>query len=322
MTTLQACIESYLQEVRINRATGTYQNYAKFGQSIMQSLGQHIDIRLIDRQLVMQWLDYKRADWNQNTLRSYMVRAKTFFNWCIKHGYIEQNPLYQIDLPKEQHKLDSERSISHDDREKMLHYTFWRSKRNFAFICLLSSSGARMSALTNLRLPDIDLVKRSAQVIEKGGLRQKIVFDVMTAVALRDYLAERPTVEHDYVWCSAYKPYRRMHYHGMNAMLKSVSRAAGCSVEVNGHMFRHTVAQDWSTNPNVAPVDTQRKLGHANFKTTWDAYYARESSRIESLTDDYDYLPAEIKNRLRDRHGLASDKIIPFPRGLRHDSDS
>ncbi|MGB7338505.1 MAG: hypothetical protein WBC91_06395, partial [Phototrophicaceae bacterium] len=101
---------------------------------------------------------------------------------------------------------------------------------------------------------------------------------------------------------------------GIAAMIKVTSRSAGCSSIVSAHQFRIAGAQAWSLNPDVAPVDTQNKLNHANFEST-KIYYARKSKRVGLITESHQFLPADIAADLTGKanDGLPSN-IVPFPK--------
>ena len=315
MTKIDNCYQNYLAVSKLSKSPQTVRSIHYVGRSFFKTVDPSTDIKQITTSMIRTWLSEIADKHKSGTVRTYGATMKAFFNWCVAESYLDHNPIADMKLPKYEQKSDKDRAISDDERDCMLRYTYWRNKRNFAFICLLSSSGARMGAICNLRLGDLDLANCSANAIEKGGVLVTINFNRVTARAIQAYLDERPAPypHHDYLWVALYRTgYPRMHYGGMNIMLKRVAKSAGIArhKHISGHMFRHKVGQDWSLNPDIAPVDTQNKLNHASFETTYKNYYARHSRNVASQTEQYDFLPDDLQADLLP----TSDKIIKFPK--------
>jgi site-specific recombinase XerD len=161
-------------------------------------------------------------------------------------------------------------------------------------------------------------MNRQAIVWEKGRRLVTVTFNRNTAIALNNYLQERNAInpDHNYVWLQTRSAtFDPLSNSGIAAMLKATSIRAGCSKHVTAHSFRHAGAQFWSRNPDVSPVDTQNKLNHLHFKAT-QIYYAKNSFRVGTITDDHDILPTDISARLNgEESGIMPKNLIKFPRG-------
>ena len=303
----------YLHQVKLIRSEATYKNYMYVVKELQAYFGD-IRIKTISESRFMEFISAKSESVSPGTIRAIMTRTRTFFGWCRKHGYLEKNIVADLELPRPTKKSEHERAISQDDLNKLLRYAYTRNERDFAFIMMLASTGARMSAIVGLRLADLNLQARTASAIEKGNEPVTIRYDRPTVFALKRYLDVRPTPRpfHDFVWCNLnHEGHQAIKYTGANAMLKRYGRAAGCSKPVSGHQFRHKIGQDWSRRPDVSPVDTQKKLNHKNFWTTYHYYYADQSDKLRDLTDSYDFLPDDIQDELCTQDTPLN--IIKFP---------
>lgn len=99
----------------------------------------------------------------------------TFFNWCIKRGYININPMGFIDRPKNntEHKVTYLtkveinklfRAIDKNENEVL-------RMRDKAIISLALATALRVSAIVNINIDDVDFDSGVIKVIEK---RQRV----------------------------------------------------------------------------------------------------------------------------------------------------
>ncbi len=87
------------------------------------------------------------------------VRAiKAFWSWLLREGYIDQNPLAKLPLPKvPDYPI---KVLSHDQITRLLRVTDKstpKGERNNTIILLFYDTGIRVSELVNIRIDDIDL---------------------------------------------------------------------------------------------------------------------------------------------------------------------
>ena len=63
-----------------------------------------------------------KKNWKPETFLFYFKAIKPFCLWCIKRGYMEENPGEGIEMPKREKKLP--KRISKEDALKVLEYSF------------------------------------------------------------------------------------------------------------------------------------------------------------------------------------------------------
>lgn len=99
----------------------------------------------------------------------------SFFEWCVKRGYIETNPMSAVDRPKN----NTEHKVSYLTKTEInkLFKAIDRNPnkviavRDKTVISLALATGLRISALVNINVEDIDFENNVIKVIEK---RQKV----------------------------------------------------------------------------------------------------------------------------------------------------
>lgn len=131
-----------------------------------------------------------------NARSSYYRTLRAFWRWCERHGKLstEQTRIFmQLDAPRARHGLrpaTDEATLrrllaacSADTEE---------GARMQAILLLLFDSGARISEICGLRDWDVDMSKRRARVVGKGGKEGYIFWDREAGAALARYLLQRP----------------------------------------------------------------------------------------------------------------------------------
>jgi len=120
------------------------------------------------------------------------------------------------------------------------------ARRDYAILRLFLCSGVRLSELTNLTVPDVDLPNAAATIMGKGGKQRVIKFDMKTAVAIDRYLRLRAA--HKQAACSPRLWLGTNHRspltpNGVRQMIRRRARAAG--LEIHPHLFRHNFSHRW-----------------------------------------------------------------------------
>ncbi len=99
----------------------------------------------------------------------------TFFEWAVKRGYVDKNPMGFVNRPKNntEHKVNY---LTKTEINKLIRVIDKnpdrvRATRNKTAISLALATGLRVSALMNINVDDIDFENNLIKVIEK---RQKV----------------------------------------------------------------------------------------------------------------------------------------------------
>ena len=137
----------------------------------------------VRKTLEKRWSNAAPSTWN-----SRMTALQSFARYCERNDWISRNPLKGIERKRE--PRDETKAIAYDDldkiwsqptiglREKLL----WR---------MLYETAARANELLSLNIEDLDLARKRAVVIGKGGHREVVVWASSTARLLPRYLGGR-----------------------------------------------------------------------------------------------------------------------------------
>jgi len=193
--------------------------------------------------------------------------VRGFFNWLEAEGYINDNPVARIKLPKLPRKLI--RALSQQEVCHLLAVVDPRSPtglRDQAIILLFLDTGLRLSELTGLCLTDLHLEEQYLIVMGKGVKERQVPFGLKVRDVLRRYIEERinPVNEganHVFLTQSG----RPIRDDRVQKMLAFYGQKAG--VRVHPHLLRHTFAKNFFANGGD-PFTLQRILGHSTLEMT------------------------------------------------------
>jgi len=143
--------------------------------------------------------------------------------------------------------------------------------RDRAMFLLMLRCGLRVGEVRALRLRDLYLQPQAGSLPRlwlrgKGGAERVVYLSPQALEALRDWLAERPAVDHDAVFVSRF---------GVSPSVTAIQRLLGrhcakAGVWITCHQFRHTLGRHLAEQ-HVPVTSIQRLFGHARLKTT-EAY--------------------------------------------------
>jgi len=117
---------------------------------------------------------------SHSTVRHYFVVLSCFFNWVVKEGFVEENPMAKIKVAKSKPKVVV--PFSSEEISRMLavcdydyeHNAKFLGSRNRAIILVLLDTGIRLSELIGMKVCDINNDTGYIRVLGKGG-RERVV---------------------------------------------------------------------------------------------------------------------------------------------------
>ena len=192
----------------------------------------------------------------------------TFFDWCMKRGYIDQNPMSFVSRPKNntEHKVTYLNKTEINKLLKTIDETFRR--RDKTLVSLALATALRVSALVNINVDDIDFDGGVIKVIEKRQKVREIPIGENIKIMLKEWLKFREyryaDIDSPALFFS--KNYNRLSVWGVGDMLEKYCDSAGIK-RITPHKLRASAA----TNLAAAKVDIQtigNILGHKNTGTT------------------------------------------------------
>lgn len=198
------------------------------------------------------------------TLRDKFAVINAFYNYCVKFGYLTENPvkIKKPKLPKQQARVFTENEIY-----IILKYfnnidTFIKL-RDYTIISILLSTGIRRSELL-----DITDINGDYIVVYGKGNKQRLVpiSDALKAI-LKRYIIERDKI--------AICPYLiinrdggKLTKNGLRAIFTRLSKNTGIAGKrFSAHTWRHTFATQM-LQAGCDIVTLQQILGHSDISTT------------------------------------------------------
>lgn len=191
-----------------------------------------------------------------NTQRAYHSAIKCFYKYVAK----QPNKFKYIEYCKRKRRLPIVLSI-----QEMQKLIFAASNiKHKTILCLMYSTGMRISEVINLKISDIDSSRMVINIVNaKGGKDRQVTLDIFLLQLLRLY----------------YKTYKPKEYlfNGQFSLLysptsirKFINRYAaisGIKKKVNPHLIRHCYGTHLVENGTDINL-IQKLMGHENVKTT------------------------------------------------------
>lgn len=212
-----------------------------------------------------------------------------YFAWCVDEGVYPVSPLATVKRPKREKR--SPRRTSFAQYVQLLESIprrSWIDLRDRLMVQLLFLSGLRVSELTGLMVPDVDIAARVLRCIGKGDLERLVPMHPSIGPALLEYLLQRPHWAGNELFLSddgAGGVRGALGHSGVRQRLRTLCARAGVSY-INPHSFRHGLAM-WLLNEGHADMSLiQRILGHSDIKTTQRFYADWLTDGMISAYDD------------------------------------
>ena len=197
----------------------------------------------------------------------------TFFEFCVKRGYLDENPVAKTTRPKntEEHavtyltKQEIKRIIKAIDKNTSEVMRI----RDKTIMTLALSTGMRVGAIVNLNVDDINFDENVIMVIEKGNKQRGIPIGENTAQLLQYWIIVRNRVFADVDTNALFISQKnvRITSKAVGDMIKRYAEEAG----INKHITPHKCRSSAATNLAAAGVDIQtigHMLGHRSTNTT------------------------------------------------------
>ena len=223
------------------------------------------------------WLIQNYGDKKARTKELVLGALSGFFKFCLAEEYINGmliknrwRPKIPQSLPKYLNEYELARVKIQAER---------MSIRDRALIEFMYSSGCRRSEVIGLNVEDINLKKRTAQVVGKGKKIREVHFSQAAALLLEEYLHNHPK---DIQALFVGRFNKRLGATGIYRICRILGEKAGLAYNLSPHMSRHTFA----TNMLARGAELEfigEELGHRDLNTT--RIYARIPS--EEIMSEY-----------------------------------
>ncbi len=274
-------IESFLNYLAVEK--GFSQNTIFAYNNDLNQLADFVEDEAVRRGSTPSWasfgrqgvlsylLNLKERNYAATTIARKVAAMRSYFEFMMNEGNIEDNPAQNIASPKVGRALPKPISISQVRRllDEPAKQSKSEAKRDTAILQLLYASGMRVSELVSLNLNDVDLVGGFVRCFGKGYKERIIPIAPRAAQAVDDYLKKlRPRLIHSPDEPALFLNARgeRLTRQGLWQILKEYAKSVGLE-GITPHTLRHSFATHMlSGGADLRSV--QELLGHANISTT------------------------------------------------------
>jgi len=210
--------------------------------------------------------------WSVNTFIVYHVSLLVFFRWCVKQGYMQKNPICEIEKPRLEKRLPTK--LTKQDALRLLEVVYnypaeskFLRYRNHAIFSTFVFAGLRKQELLNLKFADVDIENLTIFVRQGKGNKDRFVpISYTLAQSLKKYVAER---KRENKTCPEFfaSAIRNMGYtnDGLKRLVNQMSDASRITFTV--HKLRHTFAT-LMIEGGCDIYSLSKMMGHSDIKTT------------------------------------------------------
>lgn len=208
---------------------------------------------------------------NARSVARILSGIRSFFNYLILDGYIQDDPSELLETPKIGLKLPTVLSLQEIESIKnVVDVSTKEGHRNRAIIEVLYSCGLRISELINLKFSDMFLDDGFIRVEGKGSKQRLVPISEIAIKEINNYLIDRKYYaikkgsENTVFVSRRGTPISRiMVFH----FIKQYAMEAGIQKNISPHTFRHSFATHLlEGGANIRAI--QQMLGHEKITTT------------------------------------------------------
>ena len=196
----------------------------------------------------------------------------TFFDWCLKRGYVDKNPMGVINRPKNntEHKVTYLTKVEINKLFKAIDKNPNKTlgKRDKTIISLALATALRVSALVNINIDDINFENNVIKVIEKRQKVREIQIGDNIKNLLKEWVEFRAEMYKDIDSPALFfsKNYDRISVDGVADMLTKYCDWAGIK-RITPHKLRSSSACALA-KAGVPVKAISQQLGHSNSQVT------------------------------------------------------
>lgn len=208
----------------------------------------------------------------KSTVARKLASMRSFFQFCLKKRWLEDNPAKMVATPKQEKPVPSflsEEEMAHFlDLPRMTDNVL--DSRDRALLELLYATGMRVGELVGMNVEDINSADRLIRVRGKGKKERLLPFGRKAESSLRSYLQLRRLVNKGKI---EEKPLflnyrgRRLTSRSVERIVDKYIRQAALRRKISPHSLRHSFASHLLSRGADLRV-IQELLGHESLATT------------------------------------------------------
>ena len=268
-------LESFVAHLKYERNASPH-TIASYKRDLLQ-LAQYLEergvsINKVDNLSLRGFLTllYERGE-KKSTVGRKLAAIRSFFQYCVRKGWMEDNPAKVVSTPKQDKPVPS--FLSEKEMEEFLDLPRTDKSldlRDIAMMELLYATGIRVSELVGINREDIKFAERLIRIRGKGKKERLVPFGSKAEKSLRAYLQVRSKINKGQV---EEKPLF-LNYRGKKLSPRSVERSVDKYIlrsalrrKISPHSLRHSFASHLLSRGADLRV-IQELLGHESLATT------------------------------------------------------
>lgn len=239
------------------------------GRSLAEIEAPLSDVRRINTTHIENFIEHQQYLGRAiNTINARLRAGRTFFNFCLRKGYINSNPYDGVQQLRKRHEVGA--TFTKQQLKKLLNapdLTSFIGLRDLAIMLTFAHTGIRLTELTSICVQDVSFDGKGAINIQhaKNRYARRIPLTDRLKHVLKSYITERGVLDTDSLFITV----ENLPIGGRSIQdrLKIYGRQTGVSKEVtvSPHAFRRTFCRlkvDAGTNLFVL----QRLTGHQSLE--------------------------------------------------------
>jgi site-specific recombinase XerD len=251
------------------------------------NFAQITDIEQVSKDNTRNLFYYGRTsrNWTSNTLICYHKSLAVFFKWCVREGYMTNNPMDDIEVPRLERRLPSKLNKQEALRLMEVAYNFpydykFLRYRNHAIFAMFILAGIRKKELLNLKFADVEIDNMSIFIRQgKGSKDRAIPMNYKLADILTTYVEERKRLNKTCPeFFTSLNRNSRFTDTGLKRLVEKIVKASGIKFTI--HKLRHTFAT-LMLEGGCDIYSLAKMMGHNDIKTT-TIYLAADIEHLRS----------------------------------------
>jgi integrase/recombinase XerC len=202
------------------------------------------------------------------SLQRWLSSLRSFFQFCIRRGWLKNNIADGITAPKSPKTLPKVLDADQAAQFVQVEGDDFINKRDRALVELIYSSGLRLAEAVSLDINDIDWGDAMLTVTGKGRKTRTLPVGSHAISALKDWLEARKLyTQNDEPALFTTQRGQRISHRAVQVRMQQLSIKQGMDNPVHPHMLRHSFASHMLESSGDLRL-VQELLGHANITTT------------------------------------------------------
>ena len=230
----------------------------------------------LSKECLCEYIEHLHRRYKPKSAKRKVACIKAFYHYMEMEDIIEINPFHKIKV-KYKEPFVLPRIIPLSDVQSILRYAYqiyhnaktdyqYESRlRNIIILEFLFSTGMRVSETSNLKTKDLNLSSNTIMIHGKGSKeRMSCILNKDISKLMKHYLTIR---KYNSEYAFTNKLGKQYSDQSISNMVNSYAQAAGVTLHITPHMFRHTFATALH-DEDVSLRYVQQLLGHSSIVTT------------------------------------------------------